>query len=482
MSTDQEIIEARLAAYVEGDLTPGERGKIEKYLAANPQHAQLIQDLQAQKGRLEVLPRERAPAEVLDHLQAHLERSALLENVEAAAEAMRIRRWPQWTAAAAMLLLAVGLGALVYQVLPSGNPTQVTMAPSSIQQLPSAPTLKSDELEDKKDLSFAGGARVAEPRGRDFVEQLADKMAAESEKNRQRREGEQPLKTTPKDQPVPMEGAPMPATPLAPPVRATMVSLNNSSAILVETDDTLITQNLVAGFLAQNKIEFQTVPQADLREAAAGAGPTTEPTELALAGTDSLAAQQPQIQSHQRLDGVVSKLRSKQEMVAKKSQQSDEAYLLARNVSADQAEEITKAFAAQRGGKQQARYYTNAQLYPELQQQQQQSPQGQAAQYNGQAQAGAANMTPAPTSTQPVDAAFSRAAAEALASPLPGGTTQPTTVPTAEHIVANAFNAASMQTTDVLIVVRSDADIAPTTQPTPATQPTTAPTTLPVAP
>ena len=59
-------IEARLAAYIDGELNPAERAEIEKHLASNPQHKKLIEELTVQRDLLKVIPHEKAPPEILD--------------------------------------------------------------------------------------------------------------------------------------------------------------------------------------------------------------------------------------------------------------------------------------------------------------------------------------------------------------------------------------------------------------------------------
>ena len=72
---------------------------------------------------LGALPRERAPLDILETLQGQLERSALLgANVEESGGVLKISPWAQVRAIAAVLVLAAGLGALIYYVLPSTNP------------------------------------------------------------------------------------------------------------------------------------------------------------------------------------------------------------------------------------------------------------------------------------------------------------------------------------------------------------------------
>lgn len=127
MESSKENIEAQLCAYIEGELSDEQRAQIERHLDANPRHRALIADLMRHRMDLASLPRAKAPAELNEALCGQLERSALLDS---AAEddtevVLRINRWPQYAAVAAVILLAVGLGIVVYSVLPGpgGRPS-----------------------------------------------------------------------------------------------------------------------------------------------------------------------------------------------------------------------------------------------------------------------------------------------------------------------------------------------------------------------
>jgi len=115
-----EDIEAKLAAYIDGEIDAADRAEIEKHLAGNAQHRQLIQELIQQRQLLQGLPREMAPADVAETINAQLERAVLLGDVDGEAEAvhMRIGFWPQIRAVAAVLLLTAGLAAVIYYFLP----------------------------------------------------------------------------------------------------------------------------------------------------------------------------------------------------------------------------------------------------------------------------------------------------------------------------------------------------------------------------
>lgn len=130
MAEHAEQIEAKLCAYVEGELSGPERAEIAAHLQANPEHATLIQDLIEQRRLLGQLPREKAPLDLTEELQAQLEREVLLGGANVAEESepvLKISHWPQILSIAAIFLLAAGLGLVVYLVLP-GNPTLVSTA------------------------------------------------------------------------------------------------------------------------------------------------------------------------------------------------------------------------------------------------------------------------------------------------------------------------------------------------------------------
>lgn len=130
MESSKEQIEAQLCAYIDGELNDAERAEIERHLASNPQHQSLIAELRRHSGLLQDLPRASAPLELNEALCGQLERSALLNSSEeGTTSGLSINRWPQITAVAAVLMLAIGLGIVVYYVLPpSGSGTRGPLA------------------------------------------------------------------------------------------------------------------------------------------------------------------------------------------------------------------------------------------------------------------------------------------------------------------------------------------------------------------
>src|SRR5690242_1871909 len=119
-NSNQEIIEARLASYIDGDLEPAERMEIEAHLDQNPQYRRLVEELRAGREMLRGLPREAAPAEMSEAFTSQLERSVLLDGggEEKQRQRMRIGAWPRVFAAAAIVMLTFGLASIVYFVLP----------------------------------------------------------------------------------------------------------------------------------------------------------------------------------------------------------------------------------------------------------------------------------------------------------------------------------------------------------------------------
>ncbi|CAA9375641.1 MAG: hypothetical protein AVDCRST_MAG64-283, partial [uncultured Phycisphaerae bacterium] len=74
MAENSENIEAKLCAYVEGDLDDNDRAEIERHLEANPKHRHLLTELAATRDLLRYLPREHAPSELAESFNGQLER------------------------------------------------------------------------------------------------------------------------------------------------------------------------------------------------------------------------------------------------------------------------------------------------------------------------------------------------------------------------------------------------------------------------
>lgn len=127
MSQSKENIEAKLAEYVEGTLDAAGRAEIEQHLAVHPEHRRLMADFAETRDVLRNLPRQTAPADLTEMLQGQLERAVLLDGGFDRGRSLRIGRWPQVLAVAAILLLALGLGVVVYVTLPPEHPSGFTI-------------------------------------------------------------------------------------------------------------------------------------------------------------------------------------------------------------------------------------------------------------------------------------------------------------------------------------------------------------------
>ena len=121
MSQNQEIIESKLCAYIDGELDDAGRVDIEKHLEANPQHRRLLEELRRTSALLRAPPRDPAPSELSETFTAQLERSVLLHGIGDGSSdgSMRMGRTPQFFAAAAIILLTVGLAVVIYFALPT---------------------------------------------------------------------------------------------------------------------------------------------------------------------------------------------------------------------------------------------------------------------------------------------------------------------------------------------------------------------------
>src|SRR5213078_2809586 len=131
-----EDIESKLAAFIDGELTPAERVEIETHLQNNPSHRALLADLVLHRNLLRGLPREKAPGDCTEGFQGQLERDILLGGNELtrARSRWRIQYSPQLLSAAAIVLVAVSLAIIVYSVLPPHQPkapfAQLTTEPA----------------------------------------------------------------------------------------------------------------------------------------------------------------------------------------------------------------------------------------------------------------------------------------------------------------------------------------------------------------
>lgn len=123
MARNSEQLEALLADYVDGSLDAEQIKTVEKAIAADPQLARQLRQMKQIRGVLAGMPRATAPSDLAEDVQSQLERNILLGDSagDSLDPDLRISRWPQIRAMAAVVALAAGLGLLVWSMLPSTN-------------------------------------------------------------------------------------------------------------------------------------------------------------------------------------------------------------------------------------------------------------------------------------------------------------------------------------------------------------------------
>ena len=119
----------RLEAYIDGTLEAKPRADLERELASNPQLRKVMAELSSVRDWVTALPRAGAPSDLIETFQGQLERSVLLgeSGVPESDVVMRIDRYSQFMSVAAILLLATGLGLVLYKVLPDKRPNAVAL-------------------------------------------------------------------------------------------------------------------------------------------------------------------------------------------------------------------------------------------------------------------------------------------------------------------------------------------------------------------
>lgn len=269
MSSNQENIEARLAAYVDDELRDAEREEIERHLTANPQHRALIDELRRTRSMLVGLPRAKAPADILESLQSQLERATLLGDPEdhAVSDSYKIGFWSQFRAIAAVLLLTCGLAAVVYYVLPRDR----AVPELAISDAPAPPGVTVEEsakpAESMTD-SLAGAKGGFDKR-----------LGSEAKfKEREVAAANEPAKSLPtpnRDQnflelavtnAFNAQTATVPVTgtdPFGPAVRAELTANGvsaNAAYVVVDTDNADATNGAVVNYLAENRAMWEQMP------------------------------------------------------------------------------------------------------------------------------------------------------------------------------------------------------------------------------
>jgi anti-sigma factor RsiW len=115
-----DLLEADLSAYLDGELSPERARDVEQYLAESESARRLLEELRAVSDRLAGLPRLRAPDELTAAMARHAERRVLFGDEQPRRPARVIRLFVQLTASAAVIAACIFVGWQVMQ--PTGVP------------------------------------------------------------------------------------------------------------------------------------------------------------------------------------------------------------------------------------------------------------------------------------------------------------------------------------------------------------------------
>ena len=141
--TDKPEIEALLSSYLDGELSERQCNEVKRLLQHDSQVAEMLKYMQRQKELLNAVAVEGAPATMLEDIKASLERNMLLERrgqeIPSVDDSRGVFR-RRVVAAAAMLLLPLGLLAVVIFSIITPNSTQPNISVNVNEDSPQ-PTL-----------------------------------------------------------------------------------------------------------------------------------------------------------------------------------------------------------------------------------------------------------------------------------------------------------------------------------------------------
>src|SRR5450759_2155089 len=108
MTESREDLEARIAAYIDGQLPAPDAARLEVFLAnTDPQLAEQIIGMLGDRHRLRTLPKPAAPIDLAGRVMEQVERATLLDNVEHFSHPAR-PWWQSKAVIAAGFILLVG--------------------------------------------------------------------------------------------------------------------------------------------------------------------------------------------------------------------------------------------------------------------------------------------------------------------------------------------------------------------------------------
>jgi len=140
-----------LSAYLDDELTPEERARVEARIATDADARALLSELRAAADAVRALPHDAAPPEILDAVSTRLERDALLAGDDQDVTLARHRRSPvrATLAVAAMLAVVVGGGLYVSWQLSQDSREQPTLARNDSRNSNQTALEMSNEVTDR---------------------------------------------------------------------------------------------------------------------------------------------------------------------------------------------------------------------------------------------------------------------------------------------------------------------------------------------
>lgn len=143
MDETQKIL-PQLSAYLDEELSEADARRVEQALQEDPQLAEELEQLETVRSLLRSLPRERAPKDFVQDVLAKAERPRLVGAEAHDAHDQQAVQWVRFLASAAVLLIAVGIGAVLVAALWNTS-TIKPEYPRIAARPPAAPAEKADK-------------------------------------------------------------------------------------------------------------------------------------------------------------------------------------------------------------------------------------------------------------------------------------------------------------------------------------------------
>lgn len=149
MAERRKQLEEQLSAYLDDELSPRQRAKLEAILAKDADARALLSELQALRSALKSLPRARAADDLVANVQARMERRALLgdETSRPAEKPVGMSAGGRWVAAAAIVLMTGVAGYVTWIIRSPDHPASPHPQFATLEGAHEAPQAQSSETE-----------------------------------------------------------------------------------------------------------------------------------------------------------------------------------------------------------------------------------------------------------------------------------------------------------------------------------------------